>query len=52
MELLKLILDMFTGIEGERLVFIRSNQLKLKAKIYVNFRDAIRDIQNQFVLSF
>ncbi|XP_054276728.1 uncharacterized protein LOC128995732 [Macrosteles quadrilineatus] len=39
---LQYIVDMFTRIEGERLAFIKSNQSKLRAELYVNLHDAIQ----------
>jgi len=39
---LQYIVDMFTRIEGERLAFIRREQSKLRAELYMNLHDAIR----------
>ncbi|XP_054282916.1 uncharacterized protein LOC129000066 [Macrosteles quadrilineatus] len=39
---LQYIVDMFTRIEGDRLAFIRREQSKLRAELYMNLHDAIR----------
>lgn len=36
------IVDMYAKIETERLLFIRTNQTKLRAKNYIHLQDALR----------